>query len=198
MQRKVGAEGIKNNIDSLRNFVLTDDSIADMNFSLSNIKTDINNITGNPTLTITDLIAEIEEVDTGVDALSENDGDETKSNFMRFEESKDFSEHKIDDNYLMTSIKTSPTLSTNEPQKSKLKEESLSKIEEDKNFEVIDINEELLMVTTEMEKKSTQEEIINFKNEIQIEKQISIENNQEIEERKDLTPDEIFEQELSK
>lgn len=87
MYEKIGEEGIKNNVNSLRNFVLVDDSLTEMNVSLSNIKGEGENLTGNPTLTITDMIGEIEEVDMGDDAKTEHEGDEeTKDEFHEINE----------------------------------------------------------------------------------------------------------------
>ena len=82
MYEKIGEEGITNNLNALRNFVLIDDSITEMNVSLSNIKDQGNSFVGNPTLTIDDMIGEIEEIDTGEEAPTENEDDEeTKDEF---------------------------------------------------------------------------------------------------------------------
>ena len=79
MSEKVGREAAKNNLDSLRNYVLLEDSISEFNISLSNIQNNPNSIGGNTTLTITDMLGEIEELDTGADAFSETDFGEEES-----------------------------------------------------------------------------------------------------------------------
>lgn len=86
---KIGDDGIQNNFNSLRNFVLTDDSVSELNLSLANFKSDGGSFIGNPTLTITDMIEEIEEVDVGEDAQTENeDEEESKEAYQDFEETK--------------------------------------------------------------------------------------------------------------
>lgn len=86
---KMGDEGVQNNFNSLRNFVLTDDSVSELNLSLANIKSDGGSFIGNPILTITDMIEEIQEVDEGIDAKTENeDEEESKDVYQDFEEVK--------------------------------------------------------------------------------------------------------------
>lgn len=87
MHKKIGWHGIKNNLNALRNYVLVEDSLADMNISVTNIKGDGDSIVLNPTLTITDMIAEIEEMDMGEDAVTEQDVDVDEEDL---EETKEF------------------------------------------------------------------------------------------------------------
>jgi len=77
MSTKAGSEVIRNNINSLRNFVVTEDSISELSVSLSNIKGEGNSFIGSPQITITDLLGEIEEVDMGEDAITEQDDEST-------------------------------------------------------------------------------------------------------------------------
>ena len=73
MIRKLDPEYIKNNMNCLKNYVLTSDSVAEMSISLSNLVDTGASLEAVPTLTITDLIAEIEEVDVAEDGISETD-----------------------------------------------------------------------------------------------------------------------------
>ena len=86
MFEKVGEEAIKNSFNCLRNFVATEDSVSELNVSLSNIKGEVNNFSGNPTMTVTDMIGEIEEVDMGDDAYTEMEDEEVKETFSIMEE----------------------------------------------------------------------------------------------------------------
>lgn len=89
MHKKIGWNGVKNNLNALRNYVLVEDSLADMNISVTNIKGDGESFVFNPTLTITDMIAEIEEMDMGEDAVTEQDVDEDLKEGEDFEEAKE-------------------------------------------------------------------------------------------------------------
>jgi hypothetical protein len=73
MVRAVGEENVKTNVSALRNYVITEDSISEMNISLSNIRSDAQGMQCNPYINMTDLIGEIEEIDMGEDAITEQD-----------------------------------------------------------------------------------------------------------------------------
>jgi hypothetical protein len=88
MQEKMGEEGIMNNFNSLRNFVLTEDSVSELNVSLSNVTGEMSGIHGNPMLTITDMIREIEEVDMAEDGMTEIGEEDKDENFQDIEEIK--------------------------------------------------------------------------------------------------------------
>jgi hypothetical protein len=88
MHELMGEEGIKNNFNSLRNFVLTEDSVSDLNLSLSNFTGEGSTIQGNPMLTITDMIGEIEEVDMADDGMTEIEEEDKDENFQDIEEIK--------------------------------------------------------------------------------------------------------------
>lgn len=88
MDEKVGEKAIKNSLNSLKNLVATEDSVSELNISLSNIKGELNSFNGNPTLVVTDMIAEIEEVDVGEDAYTEIDEEEGKESNSIQEEVK--------------------------------------------------------------------------------------------------------------
>ena len=75
MIEKVDYETIANNMNWLRNYVIISDSVADMNLSLSNLRGTDECIEGDVTLTITDLIAEIEEIDEAEDGASDIEED---------------------------------------------------------------------------------------------------------------------------
>ena len=88
MNEQVGEKGVRNCMNALRNYVATADSVSDLNLSLSNVKGELNNFSGNPTLTITDMIEEIEEVDMGDDGFTEVDDEEGKESISIVEEVK--------------------------------------------------------------------------------------------------------------
>jgi len=88
MSEKVGEEAIKNSYNSLRNFVTIEDSVSELNVSFSNLKTEGSTLSGTPTLTITDMIGEIEEIDMGDDGATEVDEEEGKERMSIIEEVK--------------------------------------------------------------------------------------------------------------
>lgn len=74
MQSKIDAKLVQNNLNCLKNYIMTVDSMADISISLSNIKNCGDDAYEcNPTITITDLLAEIEEIDVAEDGISENE-----------------------------------------------------------------------------------------------------------------------------
>lgn len=84
-------------INSIRNYVLQVDSVADMTMQLINVRTSGKGImTATPQLAVTDMISEIEEIDMDIDVYEDSEFSEKDEG----EEIKEDEEHKTPENML--------------------------------------------------------------------------------------------------